>query len=288
MASGVMNFYQILGAPRQSSAAELKVAYREKAKLYHPDKNPGQESVAKERFIALQLAYDCLADPARREAYDRHLADRERAPRGMVGVRRRSAAELRQDAALLRAVRMGDAALAEQLIEQGAWARATGPDGLPALHVAVSLGHGDIALLLLAWGADVNAKDNDGRTALHHAEGHRHYFELADMLISSGAPLSAVDGRGLTPLHQAARRGGERVVSRMLSGGADVLSRDEDGRTALHHAVLSGSVGSVQALLSAKARPGERDKKGLSPMSLASQAEHVELVQLFSRLGVRV
>mmetsp|Transcript_159866 Transcript_159866/g.298114 ORF Transcript_159866/g.298114 Transcript_159866/m.298114 type:complete len:199 (+) Transcript_159866:77-673(+) len=60
--------YALLGVGENASAEELKVAYRQKALLQHPDKG-GDEN----RFHELQQAYKVLEDVARREAYDETL-----------------------------------------------------------------------------------------------------------------------------------------------------------------------------------------------------------------------
>ena len=50
------NYYEILGIPEGSSAAEIKKAYRKKAKELHPDRN--RQADAHERFILLSEAYE--------------------------------------------------------------------------------------------------------------------------------------------------------------------------------------------------------------------------------------
>src|SRR6476646_7631843 len=64
------SLYESLGVPKTASAAEIKKAYRELVRQYHPDKNPGDEA-AEARFKEVQSAYDVLSDPEKRKQYDR-------------------------------------------------------------------------------------------------------------------------------------------------------------------------------------------------------------------------
>eukprot|EP00755_Sulcionema_specki_P039359 Sspe_Gene.112681::Locus_95841_Transcript_1_1_Confidence_1.000_Length_1025::g.112681::m.112681 len=60
--------YSTLGVPPGATAEEVRVAYRRLAREWHPDKNPGQESET--RFKQLSEAYEILASPRQRKAYD--------------------------------------------------------------------------------------------------------------------------------------------------------------------------------------------------------------------------
>ncbi len=63
------NYYTILGVGSTASFDELKIAYRNLAKKYHPDKNPGSKT-AEEYFKEIQQAYTVLSNPDKREKYD--------------------------------------------------------------------------------------------------------------------------------------------------------------------------------------------------------------------------
>lgn len=63
------DYYETLGVPRDASQEDIKKAYRNLAKKYHPD--VCKEPNANERFAEIQVAYDCLSEPEKRANYDR-------------------------------------------------------------------------------------------------------------------------------------------------------------------------------------------------------------------------
>lgn len=62
------NFYEILGVSKTASTAEIKKAYRQKARQYHPDANPGTDTT--EEFQNVNRAYEVLNDPDLKRKYD--------------------------------------------------------------------------------------------------------------------------------------------------------------------------------------------------------------------------
>lgn len=64
-----MDLYRVLGVARTATAAELKAAYRQRAREVHPDRRPGDEQAAEEMKL-LNLAYAILSDPDKRALYD--------------------------------------------------------------------------------------------------------------------------------------------------------------------------------------------------------------------------
>lgn len=62
------DFYKILGVSRSATAAEIKKAYRLKAKEFHPDSNPNKDTVS--QFQDVNRAYEVLNDPDLKRKYD--------------------------------------------------------------------------------------------------------------------------------------------------------------------------------------------------------------------------
>jgi curved DNA-binding protein CbpA len=63
------NYYIVLGVPNSASFEEIKAAYRELAKKYHPDKNPGNKA-AEDFFKEVQQAYAVLSNTEKRRQFD--------------------------------------------------------------------------------------------------------------------------------------------------------------------------------------------------------------------------
>ena len=63
------DLYHILGIKRTASSAQIRKAYRKLAAKFHPDANPGDDSVI-EKYHAVVHAYEVLSDPVRRKQYD--------------------------------------------------------------------------------------------------------------------------------------------------------------------------------------------------------------------------
>lgn len=68
--------YEILEISSEASAEEIRLAYFEQARQYHPDTNPGER--AREWFFQVQEAYETLSDPEKRKKYDESIKGKKK------------------------------------------------------------------------------------------------------------------------------------------------------------------------------------------------------------------
>src|SRR5438876_856927 len=66
------DLYGLLGVHPTASPQEIRLAYRQRAMIWHPDRN--QSPDAEETFKLIRSGYEVLRDPSRRADYDRHAA----------------------------------------------------------------------------------------------------------------------------------------------------------------------------------------------------------------------
>ena len=82
------NYYMILGVEREADLAQIKRAYRDAIKRYHPDK--GGSATDPDKFMQARQAYEVLSDAELRRAYDAELR-REGIPHHVTDMRQAAA-----------------------------------------------------------------------------------------------------------------------------------------------------------------------------------------------------
>lgn len=69
----IQDYYELLGVEPQADFEQIRLAYRGKIKIWHPDRNAHRLREAEEMTKILNAAYSVLKDPERRKQYDRIL-----------------------------------------------------------------------------------------------------------------------------------------------------------------------------------------------------------------------
>jgi molecular chaperone DnaJ len=78
-----VDLYEVLGVSRGAPAEEIKRAYRKLARELHPDVNPDPHTA--EHFKEVNLAYEVLSDPDKRQQYDAYGTTNGRSAEGQGG-----------------------------------------------------------------------------------------------------------------------------------------------------------------------------------------------------------
>lgn len=73
------DYYTVLHLKPGSSIEEIRRQYRRLAKVYHPDRNPGEEDWCAEQLTAVNKAYEYLSNPQRKAAYDKSFGQQQAA-----------------------------------------------------------------------------------------------------------------------------------------------------------------------------------------------------------------
>ncbi len=140
---------------------------------------------------------------------------------------------------LFSAVAIGDEEQVVRLLKQiPVSANSRGPNGYPALHIAVEMNYQNIVKQLLEAGGDVDIRNKsestgyvDG-TALHCAAFWGR-CESAKLLLAAGTDVNALTSRKSMPLHSAARMTNVKVTRLLLDNGAKIAAQDKNGETPL-------------------------------------------------------
>jgi curved DNA-binding protein len=69
-----IDYYSVLGIPKNASQDDIKKAYRKLARQHHPDLNPNDKEAHK-KFQQINEAHEVLSDPEKRKKYDQYGKD---------------------------------------------------------------------------------------------------------------------------------------------------------------------------------------------------------------------
>jgi ankyrin repeat protein len=196
-----------------------------------------------------------------------------------------------RDLALIGAAGRGDLGVVEDLLREGASAKAHDAKGRTALLAATQGDQIAVARALIAAGADANAKDNleDSPYLCAAAEGRN---EILKMTLAAGADLKSVNRYGGTALIPAAHHAHVEAVRILLGTAIDKDHVNKLGWSALLEAIILGDGGPVHAeivqlLVQAGANVNLADRDGVTPLQHAKQRGFVEIARILASRGAK-
>ncbi|XP_065578779.1 poly [ADP-ribose] polymerase tankyrase-like [Artemia franciscana] len=149
-------------------------------------------------------------------------------------------------------------------------------------HVETEKNRFQTVKCLLVEGANPNARDGMYRTPLHNAAEKNRIVDIYSTLIKHGAEIDPLDSYNQTPLQLAILYLAELSSIRcLLERGANQNTRDRRERTPLHYAAQKGRIDVCQLLLSYGAKLDVFDDEKWSPLRMAFDYKHHDIVSYF-------
>ncbi|GAB6027875.1 hypothetical protein CHUAL_002089 [Chamberlinius hualienensis] len=201
---------------------------------------------------------------------------------------------------------------AEMLIKSGAQVNATGENGESAFHIAARHGNLNCINLLLESGAIATSQAKSGESGLHVAVLNCHYPMVNEIMkfLQMTSPdyartlITLQNKLGESPLHYAAkitknkvhRPDEDKLIVKILmehGGNIDLLTESMK-ENALHYCARSGNAEVIQEMCShipptlLQATVNRQSKNGWSPLLVASDCGHLEIVKILLQNQARV
>lgn len=201
--------------------------------------------------------------------------------------------------------------IVELLLQHGGDVHAKDKGGLVPLHNASSYGHYEVSELLIKHGANVNATDLWQFTPLHEAASKMR-GEVCSLLLSHGADPFLTNCHGKNAVDIASSRdlqeriqyeykghclldaivlGESTKVKKYLSQESINFKHPFTGATPLHYAVVSSHPkrkAIVETLIRKGANLSEKNKDLLTPLHLAADKSHFDVMELLLKNGAKI
>ena len=191
-----------------------------------------------------------------------------------------------EDLSLVDAVRLGDRAAVQALLDEHANPDVVLPDGSTALMWAA--GRNDLAMadLLLSAGADVKAANEYGATALYAAAAANADAALIERLLAAGADPNTPLVSGETALMEAAHQGNLAAVRALVARGAAVDAQETNGgQNALMWAISERHAAVTDELVRHGADIAARSKAGFTALMFAAQQGDADSARILLTAG---
>jgi len=175
-------------------------------------------------------------------------------------------------------------------------AHALGRDNISPAWFAAQGGYADILRLLIAHRVDLNVPDSKGNRFPIHQAAEGGHTRVVEMLLQNGADPDPVDRlHGITPFWIAAQGGHHEIVEMILShsnsAGNEVMIEIEStdrGLRPIHQAADGGHLKTVQLLRAKGVDCDPVDARGVTPLWIASQKGHADVVHELLNAGAQV
>lgn len=184
-------------------------------------------------------------------------------------------------------IRLGCASVLAMLLTKPEYAEEVNTvhvNGLAPLHFTATKGSAEILKQLLEHGADPHMAVGSGWTPLQFAARYGQTEVMAALLevvrwedCQSQPPLTVA--QGLTPMHLGTCSGETATIKLLLRHGWPVDVRSACGHTALHYASMRDQQDAVRLLLQRGANPVARDLEQMTPLLLAAESGHVQVMR---------
>ena len=197
---------------------------------------------------------------------------------------------------LMAAVNGGHVALAEKLLDLGAYINDRDHKSRHSLFIAAENGTPEMIRMLISRGADVAKAlpHSDNSQTMLHRLGSAHYKEKLLLLVEAGADLNARDSYGSTPLNIVTEASDPAKARTLLELGANPDIPNNAGRRPLDRAMelsyYDGAFDVAVALLAARANPDLASSENIAnaPLHNAARGGSVRAVKLLLDYGATV
>lgn len=158
-------------------------------------------------------------------------------------------------------------------------------EGFTPLMLASKLGDQAIVFFLKNNGADINAESANKTTALYHAVEENH-VDMVKLLLEWGANTAVINKSAIehkfTPLHVACKNGSQEIVKLLLENKVEVNAQAWHNKTPLHLAIQYQHLNVVQFLLyygaDTEALCNTWAEEKLTPLHLACEHKNSKIV----------
>ena len=168
--------------------------------------------------------------------------------------------------------------MVEKLCMKGVDLDSQNEDGSTPLCFASSTNNLEMTRLLIKFGASVDLTDKNHNTPLGIASKNG-FLEIAKLLIKKKADINLRDANNSSPLWLASSCGHLHIVGLLTDNKADIDSQSEGGSTPLFMASRNGYTEIVKLLIEKKADLNIEDE-GINALWIASQEGHTEIAKL--------